>query len=87
MFVSFLALLLLAVLITALLFYFYVLPLNSVEISQDQIIREGFQEQDLIWLTEKLRNRVAIFQGIEVKKYRNIFALSPIVIENEEGEP
>jgi len=83
MFISFLALLLVAILIAAFLFYRYAFSIQSIS-ADTQVTRTNFQEQTLVEILEEVDVREVLFNAVDSKTYPNIF--SPPLIPSEESE-
>ena len=76
MFVSFLSLLIVAILISIFVFYQYALLANSAP-AQPQLSQTVFQEQQFSKALEGFDTRAVKFREIDFKQYSNIF-LSPV---------
>jgi len=83
MFISFLALLLVAILIAALLFYRYAYSIQSISVDTE-VSRTNFQEQTLVEILEEVDARKALFNAVDSKTYPNIF--SPPLQTSKESE-
>lgn len=76
-FVSFLILLIVAILISTAVFYQYALLVNSAPM-QPQASQTAFQEQRFSKVLENLDTQAVKFREIDFKQYSNIF-LSPTI--------